>query len=434
MRIFFKTALLLLFATLILLPGVVLFTISDHSPLAKPALPVTPEVAREVKRKAQEMQFAIYYLRLHTMSFSEDEMAKLFAVAARAIPRLSGDARMTAQGSEIRATFQLPENPFGDYINLRLGLPAASQGLTFDYLNIGSLSLSGKSAYALIEGVANLAFGGDEGTTLLKTIKQVRSIHGRLIVTYQPTPHIDEKVAAALQRLQPWRDEMTTTDVAAIRRHYMQLCNSHQRTAAIPLAAPLSNTLALAATHATSMEEAAAENRAALLALAIFFGTDRFNTVINAIDNNTLKRCQWQAPVVTLAGRKDLAMHFLYSAAIKILADSQTSFAVGELKEMMDSLQGGSGFSFADLAADQSGIRFAELASAPQSALRLQHVAAELQNERRFFPDISELPEAIPQQLFEQRYGGTGGDYYNQQLDEIRRRIDVLALYQHTSP
>lgn len=431
MRLLFKTTLLLLIGLGLLLI-MMLIAITDSEPLANPAPQVTPEVARQVERKVKELQFATAYLRLHTMSFSEDEIAKLFAVAARAIPRLSGDAQINAQGSEIRATFQLLENT--RYVNLSLGLPTSSQGLVIDHLTLGSFSLHGENAYAVIERLANFAFGGDEGTTLLKTIRQIRTDGSRLLITYQPTPHLDEKIAAAMRRLQPWHQEMTTADVEAIRYHYLQLCNSYQRTPAIPLATPLSDTLALAMTRATSPEQATTENRAALLAMAIFFGTERFNTLINAIDNNTLKQCKFNAPRTTLAGRNDLALHFIYSATIKILTDTQTSFAVGELKEMLDSLQGGSGFSFIDLTADQTGIRFAELAVTPQSARQLQQIAAELRNERRFFPNIKGLPESIPQRIFEQQYGGTGGDYYIQQLDEIKRRIDAVAIYRDTQP
>jgi len=48
----------------------------------------------------------------------------------------------------------------------------------------------------------------------------------------------------------------------------------------------------------------------------------------------------------------------------------------------------GSGFSFADLAADQAGIRFAELAVADSSAEQLQQTASELAKETVFFPSI----------------------------------------------
>ena len=50
------------------------------------------------------------------------------------------------------------------------------------------------------------------------------------------------------------------------------------------------------------------------------------------------------------------------SAGIKLIADSGISFAAGEFKELLDALSGGSGFSFADLAADRAGTHFAKMA------------------------------------------------------------------------
>ncbi len=429
MRLLLKITLVLI-SCLTLLLAAVLYTISDSEPLATAAAPVTPEVAREVKQIAKQMQLATYTTQLHAMTFSEQQIHSLFAVAARALPRLSGDAQITTQGSEMRLTLHLPESPFGDYINLRLSLPAVAQGLVVESLSIGKLNLPGSVAQPFIKGFANLAFGGDEGSKLLASIKLIRSSHQRLFVVYQTTPHLDEKLVAALNRLQPWRDENSNEETAAIHSHYLRLCKSRYQTAVIPLSQPLSASLKYAASRSHSDAEAVAENRAALLALAIYFGNYRFNTLVNAVPDATIEQCQRSRSVTALAGRQDLALHFIYSVAIKIIADSQMSFAVGELKAMLDSLQGGSGFSFADLAADESGIRFAEWATTLEQARALQTRAIELRNEARFFPAINALPEGIPQQLFEQQYGGTGGQYYNEQLAQIKTLIDTLPLYQ----
>jgi hypothetical protein len=58
---------------------------------------------------------------------------------------------------------------------------------------------------------------------------------------------------------------------------------------------------------------------------------------------------------IMLGGRQDLRLHFIVSLGIKVIADSGISFAAGEFKELLDALSGGSGFSFADLAADRAG-------------------------------------------------------------------------------
>lgn len=45
-----------------------------------------------------------------------------------------------------------------------------------------------------------------------------------------------------------------------------------------------------------------------------------------------------------LANRQDLRLHFVFSAALKILASSGLSFSIGEFKELLDSQHGSSGF------------------------------------------------------------------------------------------
>lgn len=429
MRLLLKVTLLLL-SCLALLLVALLAVISDDEPLATPSAPVTPEVAQEVKLIAKQMQGALYTTQIHTMTFSEQQTRSLLAVAARALPRMSGNVQITKDGSTVRLTLRIPESPFGDYINLHISLPPSAAGLVIDPLRIGGLTLPGYIAQPLIEGFANVAFGGDEGSKLLANIKHIRSYDKLLVVTYQTTPHLDEKLVTALNRLQPWRDENSDSATMAIRSHYMRLCKSKYRTAIITLGKPLSASLKYAAKRSDSTDEAIMENRAALLALAIYFGNYRFNTLLNAVPDATIQQCQRARSAVSLAGRQDLALHFIYSVAIKIIADSQMSFAVGELKEMLDSLQGGSGFSFADLAADESGIRFAELATTPESAERVQMMAAELKHEERFFPAIDNLPEGIPQQQFEEEYGGTEGSYYKGRLTQIKASINALPLYQ----
>ena len=54
--------------------------------------------------------------------------------------------------------------------------------------------------------------------------------------------------------------------------------------------------------------------------------------------------------------RIDLAQHFIASAAITSSINGQIAKAVGEEKELNDA-NGGSGFSFIDLAADKAGTR-----------------------------------------------------------------------------
>ena len=75
---------------------------------------------------------------------------------------------------------------------------------------------------------------------------------------------------------------------------------------------------------------------------------------------------------LTMAGRGDLAQHFTVSAAVSAAAGAALADFIGLYKEIDDARRG-SGFSFADLAADRAGTRLGQLATATEeSARRLQ--------------------------------------------------------------
>ena len=98
-------------------------------------------------------------------------------------------------------------------------------------------------------------------------------------------------------------------------------------------------------------------------------------------------------------------------------------------KEIRDG-QRGSGFSFSDVAANRAGQRFGTLAagsatSAARLAARLRFPLADSD----IMPATTDLPDNLSDQEFARRYGATGSAAYNQQVDDIDRRVSVLALY-----
>ena len=71
---------------------------------------------------------------------------------------------------------------------------------------------------------------------------------------------------------------------------------------------------------------------------------------------------------LTLNGRHDSAQHFVISAALAAWAGEPVAEAIGLYKELDDARRG-SGFSFADLAADRAGTRFGELVAKASARL-----------------------------------------------------------------
>ena len=107
------------------------------------------------------------------------------------------------------------------------------------------------------------------------------------------------------------------------------------------------------------------------------------------------------------------------------------TMAIGEFKELMDRARGGSGYSFVDLAADMAGLRFAQVASDPLKARRLQERAVASLAERDILPYIGGLPEGLSKAEFEHFYGRVDSPEYRQQVAEIDERINALAVYRY---
>jgi hypothetical protein len=127
--------------------------------------------------------------------------------------------------------------------------------------------------------------------------------------------------------------------------------------------------------------------------------------------------------------RADLAQHFIGSAAITAAMNDQVSKAVGEEKELSDA-QGGSGFSFVDLAADKAGTRFGEMAtSSPESARKLQKKLSEIKDYTDFMPDPSDLPEHMDDAEFKQRFESVDSEVYQALSKQIDERIVATPLY-----
>lgn len=136
--------------------------------------------------------------------------------------------------------------------------------------------------------------------------------------------------------------------------------------------------------------------------------------------------------IPTIRGRHDLAQHFAVSTALTALAGAKIAETAGVLKEQADMRPGGSGFSFADLAADFAGIAFASRLCQPEPPLAL--VAASF-SVAEFLPDFAELPEGLTSEQFVKQFGSFTDDRFRAQLAAVWQRVHAtrgLRNLRHT--
>jgi uncharacterized protein YfiM (DUF2279 family) len=129
---------------------------------------------------------------------------------------------------------------------------------------------------------------------------------------------------------------------------------------------------------------------------------------------------------ITLAGRHDLAQHFVISAALAAWAGEPVADAIGLYKELEDARHG-SGFSFIDLAADRAGTRFGEILI--RSPEQLIAAMGGTFHDEQLLPAVSDLPETLHQPEFKRRFDSLESPQFKAMAAEIERRLDTLPLY-----
>ena len=126
-----------------------------------------------------------------------------------------------------------------------------------------------------------------------------------------------------------------------------------------------------------------------------------------------------------------IASDFSVSAFLASAAGDALAHAVGLFKEISDA-KSGSGFSFADLAADRAGVELGSMAVASElSAYSLQLQLSKITNEDDFMPDIDNLPEGLNEATFKRQYGTTEDTRYKKMQHELDRRISLCRIYSH---
>lgn len=169
-------------------------------------------------------------------------------------------------------------------------------------------------------------------------------------------------------------------------------------------------------------EETLQQRRAALLVLAAYESE-------KSLDAFFPQAREWPRPrrlKLELLGRYDSAQHFSISAALAVWAGEPAANAIGVYKEIDDSRRG-SGFSFADLAADRAGTRFGELLLGDSA--RLNAALRGPLRDSDLAPPLGGLPEYLSAAQFERRYGGQDNPAYRQVSADIEARLAALPLY-----
>jgi hypothetical protein len=331
----------------------------------------------------------------------------------------NGSARLILNNrkAELAASLRPPQIPVIFYFNVMAKLTGDSPIPRIGELHVGRLLIPGFIANWFMTRTMVQLLGKEAVDAAVQTVKQVDLKQGQLTVAYEWSANLPETLRSAAftpddqERLRAYQERLTL------------ISSAPQKTKNVSLAELLVALFELAEVR-SRQGSPVAENRAAILVLALYVNDKPLGTILPAANN-------WPRPTrqtVTLNGRDDFSKHFIISAALAAKAGGPLSDAVGLYKEIEDSRRG-SGFSFNDIAADRAGTRFGEYAANPASAQKLQRQLSAGIGEKDLMPATQDLPELIPEREFIRRFGGVDGREYKKMMAGIERRVAALPLY-----
>lgn len=412
----------------------VLGAIDKHPAVVKP-----PELSFDQVKRIEQLArlykpYAMSVKQSRQVKISQQDLnlmvtygADQFVEQVTVFPKVSLSDSMI----NITATVKIPQTPLGEYVNAGCVLEAENGRLRVRSIRAGFITLPGKLISAVLSCLGQILFAPDDYKLVLQTLNTIHSVEihrQQLRFTYDWNPD-------ALSRLHESQKSMLVAPEHQYRlivytNALTEICGTLKeygvkKVSMVRVIRPLFN-LALAQSRVS--KKPVEENRALLQAVSLFClgrGVEHFVTRERALDVKPPERLP-----LTLWGREDLVKHFCVSAGIAVSGGTKLSNLAGLAKEVNDS-GGGSGFSFADLAADRAGVRFAELATdSDQKASAIQQKMAAVKTEDQFMPRIDNLPEGIMELQFKKRYADFDSTAYTLVEDEIMRRINACPVYQ----
>ncbi|MCH2115557.1 MAG: matrixin family metalloprotease [Pirellulales bacterium] len=173
--------------------------------------------------------------------------------------------------------------------------------------------------------------------------------------------------------------------------------------------------------------------QALLLALGIFADNgDMLRTFpptarfVRRTESEAERRSRVRLPSrLAMFGRQDLAKHFFVSAHSLVILGSAATRGAGLAKELLDA-RDGSGFSFADMAANRAGMIFAEHLLAGK--ISVEKVSQDFRVTDYMVP-IADLAEGLGIDTLESQFGGKEMSRLVAELARIEERILELPAY-----
>jgi uncharacterized protein YpmS len=428
MRRLIKALLLFIFLITVL----ILILVVDLSPSVKANSGEQVDNAESVQSLIGELKQSLrsrYDPQVVNISVAQAD--SLSGFIHRAVNKANAVVVFSDKQIKVSISYELNKSIIPLYLNL-VAYIDEGEGMKVDRVSLGDLTLPGSFALDVAESLANTYTSSEVATKAIATVDSVDIKTSGASVQLKPL----DNLLREFKNIQTGGSSEDTKILKIRIAHYLRLldglyippsANSPANRKAGQSLSYYLHAVMKEAKALSPQSSATLENEAAILAVAIYAGSWRFTAFVGDL-SFAIERIPTASPKPVLADRRDLSLHFIFSAAIKLLSEKGVSIAVGEFKELMDRGRGGSGYSFVDLAADLSGAHFADLAVNPETAKYLQEVMSAAPNEDLFMVPIQGLEEGLSKAEFENKYTKVDSDKYKEVVVEIEQRIAALAV------
>ena len=337
--------------------------------------------------------------------------------------RVNSNIILGDKQAHVQMSYHLPNNPFGKYVNITATLESEKVLKNSDLvklmsLSVGSLELPAIIAKPLAEYAHKmLQKNFSEYNHLSQSLQRISFEEQQLTVSYIWDKNAANSIKTQISSL-VISDELKEALIAQINN----LSKVSYQLGSRPSLNELIRPMFTLAENRSKEKDPVIENKAVFITLGAYALNKNISMLFDEKDQKPIKTSK-----IYLINRHDLSKHLLISAAITSMADSSLAESIGFEKEVDDS-NGGSGFSFTDLAADHAGIRLAQYSIENEQQARLvQKKLAMIKFETDYMPSIKNLPEGLTQQQINKDYLNTAS-YKTTEL-MIKQRIDQLVIY-----
>ncbi len=421
----------LFFAGLIILPVILLCSIMEDTPFVSHHQRLTIDNVQKVKNIINDNKPGnMNKKQIRAASLSENDLNILLnygVLHGLGYETLFTKIELPENRAHLWVTLELPANPVGRYLNFFIGLKTSGALLDIDHLKAGRITLPGVLINPAVRAMNHLLLYSELYKGLnqhVHSVKEISVTKGHLNLVYEWDP-----VALGLIHEKGKQFLLSGEHQEKLALYYNKLVQTVRpyKNKKVSIAVVLKPMFIFSGQQSKISGNPVLENTALLQVLSLY----SINRGLKDLVHEDIQKQMEPHVVASLAlyGRTDLPKHFLVSAGLAVSAGSKLSNFIGLAKEVEDSDKG-SGFSFADLAADKAGVRMGESAtgSSTQAAL-LQQKMGEMERETDFMPLIDGLPEGIRKLEFRNRYNDLDSESYAMVNDEIDKRIKDCPVY-----